>query len=278
METLEKVKSLELLEAVFHDQDYKEFLELVEDNQDKVAKVDTYPIDNYSNKAINSTHMDTLRYLYQNVKYYLQTKKAYAPKMQEGIAIFASKVAIMNAYYPGSIDNYFRAGDGSLLREMCNPFEEITRLLLSVVKDEYWSNPNKAISDYALSFDKLRFEDKAYLKIVQDALNGKQLRDRIDFFYSSNILDAIGRDLEFSNITSFEPLTATTKDNRELILEQINRCVDLYHMKVDVGVFSGTIPNWSMRDKLLSKFDDRTFYAKRNIGIYERTKELIKEC
>ena len=278
MENKEIEHDLQLLKVVFNQQNYKDLLDLVGDHQEEIFKIDTYPIDHYANKLIRSDHRDTLRYFYQNIKYYLQSKKEYAPKMQEGIAIFASKVAIMQAYYPGSIDNYFRAGDGSLLREMCNPFEEITRLLLCVAKDEYWSNPNKAISDYALSFDKLRFEDSAYLKVVQEALNGKELRDKIDFFYSSDILDAISRDLEFSNITSFEPFTATTKDNRGLILEQINRCIDLYHMKVDVGVFTGEIPNCDTRDKLLSKFEDRSFYAKRNIGIYERTKELVKEC
>lgn len=277
METLEKVKSLELLEAVFRKQDYKDFLELVKDNQEQISRIGTYPIDNYKNKSVSSTHIDMLSYLYQNVKYYLQKKQDYTPKMQEGIAVFASKVAIMNAYYPGNFDSYFRVGDG-LNHDICNPFEEIARLLLCVAKDEYWNNPNKVNNDYSLSFDKLRFEDNACLNVIKKALNGTNLKNSINYYYTIHILNAIEEDLESSNITSFNPLSATTKDNRDLMIEQINRLTDLYHMKVDAGMFVGDIPNVDERDKLVTRFNNRAFYAKRNMGIYEHTKRLVKEC
>ena len=222
--------------------------------------------------------------------------------MQEGIAVFASKVAIMNAYYPGNFDSYFRVGDG-LNHDICNPFEEIARLLLCVAKDEYWNNPNKVNNDYSLSFDKLRFEDNACLNVIKKALNGTDLKNSINFYKACGFkveyerpenkfvfisLDKIqfmlqeisndDKDLESSNITSFNPLSATTKDNRDLMIEQINRLTDLYHMKVDAGMFVGDIPNVDERDKLVTRFNNRAFYAKRNMGIYEHTKRLVKEC
>ena len=84
--------------------------------------------------------------------------------------------------------------------------EENVRTIEAAAKRWHAHNPNKVNNDYSLSFDKLRFEDNACLNVIKKALNGTDLKNSINYYYTIHILNAIEKDLESSNITSFNPL------------------------------------------------------------------------
>ena len=94
------------MKEVFQEE-YDSFFEVVTKNQDEVLLIDPAPIDNYENSLIKEEDNNLLKYFYQNIKYYLEKNGTYTPKLQEGFAVLASKVAVMCSSSSVVLNNYF---------------------------------------------------------------------------------------------------------------------------------------------------------------------------
>lgn len=269
---IEQFHKLEMLQSFFKEEDYNRFLRAVSSNQDKILKVDTRPIDNYRTTVIKEEDISLLKYIYQNVKYYLGNGSNYLPKIEEGLAIFISKVAIIQNYSKALVNSYFSRGDYSKDHEIKNPFEEMSRLLLLSLRpfdvNEQYNEKN--------SIDKIRFENDASINIISLALSQDGLMNIPSNYCYNDIISSIAEELEFSNINSINKMSATKEDNSKIILQQFDKITELYHYNLDFHTIVTGFPTEKYSDMLRTRFNDKIFYAKRNIGIYEHTKKLIK--
>lgn len=266
----------DVLKEMFRSDDYQYFLDIINQNKDEVEKIDISAIINYNHSIIEEDDMDLLETLYQQIKYYLQFRNFYNSKMQEGLALCVSKVAILNAHYPSLVCNYFKVGDRAKARKNSNPFEEICRLTLLVTKDDAWSNNFKPSNLNQSSSRKLKTNKDLYLDVIAKALNKEELTRAVTHYWIGDIIGDISESLETSNIDSRVPSSATKKENREVLIEQFDRLSDLYNAKLECKGFLGEIISSGFSSKLLSQLDNTMFYAKRNIRIYEQTKVMKK--
>lgn len=197
--------------------------------------------------------------------------------MQEGLALCASKVAIINYSNLASLDGYFKIGSWNFKGEKGNPFEEIVKLLLIATKYDWWSNNLEEKILVKNSTDKLNCENASYLNIVKIALNKDLFINEINIYCPASMIDDIGLSLEHFSINSAVPSNASIKENKDVILSQCDRIADVYSHKLDYKTMIGEMLSNDFHNKLLSRFDTVICYTKRNIRVYEPTKRLIKE-
>jgi len=265
----------DLFHKVFNDEDYNNFLDIVNGKDKKISKVDISPINNYGHSLTEVYSDYLLIYLYQHIKYYLEYRNEYLPKMQEGIALCVSKAIIIDTFIPSRIDSYINFGDRRTYKAN-NPFEEICRMLLIGIKDSQCLSSVYNSHMMEKTSDNLRTESKKFLNLTSNLLNRNILEKLIGAYYNKDVINDIERDLEFSNVDSEFPLSATKKENREVLMQQFNRIYDLYSSKIEHGILLSEIKDNSSGDRLLTEFNNKIIYARRNIGIYEKTKRLDK--
>lgn len=271
------MKSFAILKELFNNEDYEEFLTITNGHETEIKQVNIAPILNFNQEIIRKEDMILLVQTYQYLKYYLEQRGFYTPKMQEGLALCASKVAIINYLNSTSLDSYFKMGNRNFKGEKGNPFEEIVRLLLMATKDDCWSNNFKRNGLAQDSLKKLDRENASYLNIVKTALDKDLFEKEIRIYCPESTIDDIGLSLEQSNINSTIPSSAGTKENKDVILSQCDRIADIYSHKLDYKIVIGEMLSSDFHNKLLSRFDTAICYTKRNIGVYEPTKMLMKE-
>lgn len=273
---MEKYEVQDILKGIFKEEDYLDFLNIVNDKDGEISKIDKCPVINYNHNIIEDCDVDLIVSLYQNIRYYLQEEKFYTPKLAEGISLCATKVAIINYYFPSRLDSYFKMGNRTKSQGKSNPFEEISRLLLCALKEEYLPNNFQEQRTRELSFGKIEFDNNASIDIIKKSLNKDELLRTVNNYSAKDVIGIIGEDLELSDINSNLPSGASKKENREVLMEQLNRIKDIYTTKLECKAFLGQIISNSFHSKLLLQFDNVIFYARRNIGIYEQTKQLRK--
>lgn len=267
------LEKLKMAKGIFQD-NYERFIELVSNNQEEVSNISTKPIDNYMNNVIKCENRQLLRYFYQDVKYYLNSEKMYTPKIEEGMAILISKAVILESANTTGLINYFSRGDFSMGGELSNPFEEISRVLLYSIKNDSYVCANSDIK--SASYDKLQYEDRAVLTALNLAVTKNGVINKFTSYGCGDAYNNLCLDLELSSITSSNVRSATTKENRGLLLNQFDMIFDTYCIKLDYERMITGFPTESTCNKLKSRFEDKLVYTKRNIGVYERTKRLVK--
>jgi len=265
-----------LLKKLFGNKEFIEFSNMMLDMEDKIDKVDTSAICNYDHNILQICDEEEFVTTYKCLKFYLDKINSYSPKMREGLALCATKAAIIDEYCPVRIDNYLCVGDKFSGCDRLNPFEEICRLLLIVVKNERYSNNFGEVVDILGTRNDLEKESKLFLHVASASLDEFLLRKKISCFSTDDVITGICDELEKSNISSTDPIGATKKENRDVLINQFDRVYDLYNSKLKYRMLIGDCMTTSLSDKLLTRFDNRITYAKRNIGIYEKTKQLIK--
>jgi len=272
---IENIEKLRVLRTVLNTVEYYDFAKIVIDNQEEVLKISKEPIRNYTTTLIKKEKdKELLEYIYQNIRYYLRQNLTYSKKLEEGIAIFVSKAIVGNYIRPGSVDSYFTLGDYSNQRYICNPFEEVARLLLCAVKDDY-KNYTTSESNDIFSIGKTKLEDESLKKVLNLAISKKGIKQDTGCL-EHNYISFIEEYLEYSNITSSNIFSATTKENSKAVLDVVDQITKLYHEKLTLQRMVTSMPTSSTFDKLTSRFENKIIYAKRNIGVYEQTKRLVK--
>lgn len=269
----QNIESLKIAQVIF-EEDYEDFIEVVSNNQEEVSKVSTFPIDNYMNNVIDYIDEDLFQYIYQNIKYYLSNKMIYTPKMEEGIAIVVSKSVMLASKNVGTLRNYFSRGDVTPNHDLCNPFEEIARMILYAVKDENLISIN---SNLKASCDKLKLEDKIIKSVLNQAVSKNGIINKFKYHGNVDTYNNICADLELSSVDSNNARSATMMENKEMLQTQFNRIFDLYCTKVDYDKLITGYPSTATCDRLKKRFEDKMVYTKRNVGIYENTKRLVKK-
>ena len=272
---IERIEQLQILRSILNKREYNDFKKIVLDNQEEVLKISKAPIKNYTSSLISEEKdRELLEYVYQNIRYYLRQNLVYSKKLEEGIAIFVSKAVVGNYIKPGSIDSYFTLGDYSNQHYICNPFEEVARLLLCTLKDEYANDTTgEDYDDFYIRRAKLH--DASLRKVLNLAISKKGIKQDKGCWEHFSI-SSIEQHLECSNITSDNVISATKEENRDIILEVLSQIETLYHTKLSYQTMAAYIPAPSVSDKLKSRFENKIIYAKRNIGVYEQTKRLVK--
>lgn len=267
----EGIEKLVIAKEVFGNS-YNDFIQTVSSNQDEIHSISTSPINNYINSIITKKDRELLDYVYQNIKYYFDVNKMYTPKISEGMAAFVSKGIVLYNNDIANLSRYFSRGNYNADRELANPFEEISRLLVySLVSDS-----NQIIQkDAADTLRKLHSEDKAILYGLNLAVTKNAISNKMNMYAHLDTYVNLCDDLEMSNIDSDHTISATTKDSRGVILTQIDRIIDIYHAKLDFEQMVTGYPSASISNKLKMRFDDKIVLAKRTIGVYEKTKQLV---
>jgi len=266
-----------LLRKVFNEKDYRKFLEVTEGKEEELSRIDLSAIDNYNHNILTIFEKDLFVDLYRKIKFYLEQSNFYSAKIQEGMALCIAKTLVIDEFFPSRINNYLSSGDKLTNGDKVNPFEELCRVLLLAVKDE----PHSIMFDEvvhpstAKTANDLKAESKLFLDAISVALDENALKTRIASFHQGDVIASICEDVESSNVESKNPLSASKKENKEVLVEQFNRIFGLYHDKIDCGIACGSLLNCSCQNKLLTKFDNKIIYAKRNIGVYEKTKKLV---
>lgn len=270
-------KKLEILKSILDEEEYKDFMDTVSNKQEEISSISRKPISNYGSALITEKkNIHLLNYVYRNIRYYLRKKETYLPKLEEGIAIVVSKALVIDEVKNGGMDSYFTFGDRLHQRSLCNPFEEMARLLLCSVKREYVEVPLKQDEVVEASVNKIKADQKYFKEILKLAISKNELKNSTKCYFDKDIVESIEMDLELSNMNSDDIRSATTKENRGLILYQLDKITDLYHAGLDYKQIMIGIDNQEIFDKLKNKFDNKVIYAKRNIGVYEKTKKLVK--
>lgn len=253
-----------ILDSVLIYEDKNTFLNIVKDAKD----VNINPIINYHNSIVGSDNIDLLTSLYIKLKYYLEEKNDYPEPLQEGLALLASKVAILKAFMPNKLRDYFDIGDYSRYLQFTNPFEEIVRLLLCSVKQDpnfYNDRTNRNSKDSLMEID-------ACTDIVSKAINGMKLYQDTELLYNWSLITDIGRHLVCSNVSSDEPMSARDKNNKSVIIEQFDKIRYIYSTRITTQILLGNLPTEEIVEKLYTRFDNKILYAIKNIGVYEKTK------
>jgi len=267
-------KALRVCSAVFSREDYKDFLKIVKGNHEIIEEIDLSPVKNYTHSNISiDGQYELLTVVYQHIKYYLEKKNMYEPKLQEGMALCASKAAIISSKGTNRIIGYMDAGDKGVIGDKCNPFEEISRLLLITLRE----NPN---SDFFVKHQSdllsAQREVGLFYETIRTALNKRKSKTSFNYYITGNIADLIGANLENSWVDSKNPLSATKKENAEILNEQFDLIYDLYETNIALqDLFEGNTRT-DFQEKYLSRFQNKIINAKRNIGIYQKTKQLTK--
>lgn len=270
------IEELNILKNFLSEEEYNNFINIVSSKQDLINKIYTTPIDNYENAGFTNEDLEKLKYIYQNIRYYLRKNSTYKPKLEEGVAIFVSKAAILMDRQQDSIHTYFMVGNRSYQHNIVNPFEEVARLLINASKREYFEIANTK-NTIDLSIEKLELERASVKEVLAVSISKDGVKTATRQYCMDDMVDSVGEILEDSNINSNDIRLATSKQNKGVILNAIDRTIDLYHTRLDfIATISGKIPP-HVEESLKTRFENKTIYAKRNIGIYEKTKKLVKE-
>ncbi len=270
-------KRLEILKSILNEEEYKDFMDTVSNKQEEISSISRKPISNYGSALITEKKdIHLLNYVYRNIRYYLRKNEVYLPKLEEGIAIVVSKALVIDEVKNGGMDSYFTFGDRLHQRSLCNPFEEMARLLLCSVKREYVEVPLRQDEVGEVSVNKIKTDQKYFKEVLKLAISKDGLKNSIKRYCDVDFVESIETDLELSNISSDDISSATTKDARELIIYQLEKITELYHTGLGYKKIMTGINNQEIFDKLKTKFDNKVIYAKRNIGVYEKTKKLVK--
>lgn len=273
-----KDRTRNVLQDLFNDCGYQDFLNVIADRETEIEKIDVRPVTCFEQSIIEEENIDLFLEVYRNIKCYLETKDEYLPKMQEGMALCISKIAMLNYFCPSRLDYYFKLGDRSTSngRGRKNPFEEFARLILFATRKEYWANDFNDKNLLTLSFSKIKSESNSFLDIATRALDKTEI-DKIIITYSEdNIIDYISEDLEKSDISSDSPNNASRKENREVLNRQFDQLMNFYTSKIEQQALIIGGVSQPFQTKLLTQFENGIVYAKRNIGVYETTKQLKK--
>lgn len=268
------IKESDILKKVFYPDNYEEFLKITTGKEDEISKIDITPITNYENPIIEDRA--ALVVLYQNLKYYFEQKNMYGAKLQEGMAIVISKAALSYDKNSATLDNYFKRGDVVEYGGICNPFEEIARLLLNATMERKDYIPLDAKNIFKLSTAKLNLTAQTQIAAIADALDGNKLEKKCTILHDDN-LSLICDSLDSSSVTSKSPISATLLENRQVLTDQINVITTLYSDRMYFDEMMRGKYLYETNDALLTKFNNKVLRVKRNIGIYEKTKQLIKE-
>lgn len=269
-----EVEKLVVAKEIF-DYNYDDFIRIVSSAQTEINDVSTLPIDNYANSIINDKDKDLLKYIYKNIKYYFDVNQMYTSKISEGMAIFVSKAIILNSGNIANLRQYFLRGNHNIERELSNPFEEMSRLLInSIINDSGIGFGNGSTTADA-TLKKIKIEDKAVFEGLHLAVTENGVFDRMSMYDSVDNYINMCADLEMSDIDSEHVFSATTKDSRGIILTQIDRIIDIYHTKLDFEQLLTGYPTQSISNKMRSQFENKVLYTKRNMGVYEKTKQLV---
>lgn len=265
-----------LLKKVFNEDHYKKFLYITEGREEEILKVDLSAIDNYDHNILTMFEKELFVDIYRKIKFYLEQNNFYSPKIQEGMALCVAKTLVIDEFFSTRMNNYLCVGDKLTSSDKVNPFEELCRMLLLAVKDERQSVMFDEVSNTNTikTTNDLKEETKQFLDVISLALDEQALKTRIASFHQGDVIASICEDIENSNVDSRNPLSASKKDNKGVLVEQFNKIFGLYHAKIEYGIACGGLLNCSCQNKLLTKFDNKIIYAKRNIGIYEKTKKL----
>lgn len=265
------IEKLDVFKKVLND-DYETFITISKNEQETITQIDVSPIENYETNLIYDEYKDLLKYYYQNIRNYLDHVGNYSSKLNEGFAIAASKLIILDYVQKTNSSTYVSCGDNFGKHVISNPFEELARLILVSVKPEWFSknNNNPGMNE---SIAKIQRDRDSIQEGVSIVLSENGCNNFAKTYYLGDPVKTIGNILEDSNITSKEPNSARTKDNRGVILEQLDIIIDMYYTKLNFSTAISGIPTNSMSETLKRKFDNKVVYARRNIGVYEKTKK-----
>ena len=268
------IKESDILKKVFYPNNYEEFLKITTGKEEEISKIDITPITNYESHIIEDRA--TLVILYQNIKYYFEQKNMYGTKLQEGMAIAISKAALAYDKNSATLDNYFKRGDVVEYGSICNPFEEIARLLLNATIERKDSIPVNAKNIFKLSTAKLDLTAQTQITAIADALDGNKLGKKCTIL-NEDKLSLICDRLDASAVSSRNPISATLLENRQILTEEIDTIIQLYSDRMYFNEMVHGKYLYETSTSLLTKFNNEVLRAKRNIGIYEKTKQLRKE-
>lgn len=259
---------------IFTEVDYFEFLKIINGNDEKIKKIDTRAIDNFDYSVSDLWDREYFVSLYQHIKFYLEQRDLYMSKMQEGIALCAAKAVIINKYGLSLINDYLTFGD-NYNNSKCNPFEEITRILLIAFKRERNSN-GFGENLFRKNYSDDEYESSLFLNVIMKAMNKDTLDQRARMFAKSHIIDNICEDLENSSISSTSPLNNRIDDNREVLNRQFERICSLYESKTNYRILLGDLYQDCDSISPVVDFKNKISYAKRNLGLTPKTKQLVK--
>lgn len=274
METNNKIIEEKILQGIFSEDDYNIFLDTIKDNEEEIEKVNNSPIDNYEHNENLLIDKKILSNVYKPLKFYLEKNSFYSPKMQEGLALCASKIAVLKYFNAYSLESYVKVSYFYRKGSLSNPFEEIFKLILLSLKNESMVNDfkSKTIGNYQQG--KLSNDSKIYCQVLEKALNKNKFDEFIRSYTKECVIDDISDSLELSTITSDYPMSATNKENSQIIINQLERIETLHNKKLENEILLGEIQNESYYQKLITNFTNAIIYTKRNIGVYEKTKRL----
>lgn len=265
------MNSFETLKKIVYQKDYEKFLTTVTGKEEEIEKIDLLPITNYKNSSFGS-NKEELASLYQYVKYYLEQNGMYKGKLQEGFAIAISKAALSYDNSSSTLDNYFRRGDTVSCGSICNPFEELARLLLNATVETPLYIPDEAKNIFQNSASKLRLTTKVQIISVAEAFNGDKMLHKSR--EHNDIIASIESELEESNVQSSNPISATLSENREVLARQVGKIDGLFSDRIYCEQMIKAIYTSDQYEEALTKFYNMSRRARRNIGVYEQTKRL----
>jgi len=214
-------EALRICSAIFSSEDYNDFLRIIEEEYENIKKIDLSSVKNYTHSNISLTDNDELlTFLYQSIKYYLEKKNMYEPKIQEGMALCASKAEIINSINSNTMVGYIDLGNKDSILDRCNPFEEIARMLLITLREnptleffiEHQTDPNASSR-----------EVKIFFETIKTALNEEKSKKVFEHYEKGNVVELIGKALENSKVSSKNPLSATKRESAELLNAQFDR-------------------------------------------------------
>ncbi len=246
------------------------FIDFARDNWEQILTVNTAPVINYHNTIV-STEMPLLINLYRILKYYLSQKSFYPEAMQEGVALLVSKVSILEKYRSSMVDYYFKVGDRSINRDVTNPFEEITRLLLLVAKEEFI----RYGEDNDFSLEKITFEHRSYLDVAEKAINGFELYESTYLNCDWQSVVRMFNDLDNSTLSSDIASLAFSRENKNLIIGQFDMIATIYQDKLYRQLSAYDTIHRLLTENLSNQFNNSLTNARRNIGVYAKTKTKI---
>lgn len=275
METDKKtVEEQQILQEIFSEDDYQFFLETINGKEEKIEQISNIPIDNYAHNESALIDKELLSKVYKPIKFYLEQNNFYLPKMQEGIAMCASKIAILKHYQASYLETYVKGSYFFRKGTISNPFEELVKLLLLSLKNESIENNFKSKLPGNYKRGTLSNDSKLYCDVLSQSLNINKFYELVHSNTRENIIEDIGISLEESNITSENPMSACSKENEAVISNQLERIESLHNQKLENEILVGAITSENYYQKLITNFTNAIIYTKRNIGVYEKTKRL----
>jgi len=264
----------EILKSILTSEEYQDFKNTITGQNDIISNISIAPIENYiSNIITDREEVELLKCLYQNIRYYLNAKSMYGPKLEEGMAIVISKALVSNASRNGRAESYFELGDRFFGYDICNPYEETARLLLLAIKREYYESHSTKNYGFA---HQIRFSHEYLREALNTAMKKDGVKSTIRRYSRDDLYERFEKTLENSDIDANSVISATTKDNRDTMLEILNQIEGIYEAKLHFNALVTGSPTDEMYTKLQNQFSTKITYAKRNIGIYEKTKRLVK--